>query len=187
MLPSNRGEFGQVGPAWRGEQSRPGGLEGEEINCGQHLIHSHGTVTNLYGCGRGCGRGYGSSQDALLKPASHGISLTTPFSCITITPPYEEVMYSDVLHTVSRSPLVSPDTIIVIEYPVEIGSLPHCPEGTGMVGVRNRRYGRTVLGVYIYKPTGKLDGATSRPEEFVLGAGKKGRKGKKRKGDENKA
>jgi len=34
--------------------------------------------------------------------------------------------------------------------------------------VRNRRYGRTVIALYVINPTGRLaDTAASRPEEFV--------------------
>jgi hypothetical protein len=33
--------------------------------------------------------------------------------------------------------------------------------------VRNRRYGRTVIAMYVVNPTGQLEGAESKPEEFI--------------------
>jgi len=91
------------------------------------------------------------------------------------------------------------DTIVVIEYPVEIGTLPpvlsssfissigdssgisidmaSSAEGGGgglredeherrLIGVRNRRYGRTVIAIYVCAPSGKWD-LDVRSEEFV--------------------
>lgn len=60
------------------------------------------------------------------------------------------------------------DTIVVIEYPVELGCMPHAIGDGTMVGLRNRRYGRTVVGVWVYLPSGQFgDMLDSRPEEFV--------------------
>lgn len=57
---------------------------------------------------------------------------------------------------------------MVIEYPVELGCLPHVIGNGRMVGLRNRRYGRTVLGVWIYRPSGRLgDVVDLRPGEFI--------------------
>lgn len=58
------------------------------------------------------------------------------------------------------------DTIVVIEYPVELGSLPFNIGEGRMLGMRNRRYGRTVLAIYALRPTGKR-GGDLRPEEFM--------------------
>ncbi|GMH48598.1 hypothetical protein TrRE_jg1864 [Triparma retinervis] len=93
------------------------------------------------------------------------------YDLVTITPPYEEVVYKDVMDAVCGSPLVVQDTVVVVEYPVELGSMPHVlrREGGGgrtLVGVRNRKYGRTVVAIYVADPTGKLD-AESAPEEFI--------------------
>lgn len=57
------------------------------------------------------------------------------------------------------------DTLVVIEYPVELGSLPFNIGEGRLLGLRNRRYGRTVLAVYAVRPTGKRGGEL-RPEEF---------------------
>ena len=40
--------------------------------------------------------------------------------------------------------------------------------GTVLVGIRNRKYGRTVLAMYIANPSGRVLNAESRPEEFGL-------------------
>ena len=70
------------------------------------------------------------------------------------------------------------DTIVVIEYPVELGTLPpvlsadngiessFTDTGRRLVGVRNRRYGRTVIAIYVCAPSGKWN-LDVRSEEFV--------------------
>eukprot|EP00588_Corethron_pennatum_P001609 CAMPEP_0194287550 /NCGR_PEP_ID=MMETSP0169-20130528/34973_1 /TAXON_ID=218684 /ORGANISM="Corethron pennatum, Strain L29A3" /LENGTH=342 /DNA_ID=CAMNT_0039034287 /DNA_START=88 /DNA_END=1116 /DNA_ORIENTATION=- len=115
------------------------------------------------------GRGHAVCADALVAlndPASVGIDMERPFEIVTITPPYEEVDYGDLTEAVANSSLVGEDTVVAIEYPVEMGSLPHVLGGR-LVGVRNRRYGRTVIAIYVCNPSGKLEVAKSRPEEFI--------------------
>lgn len=76
---------------------------------------------------------------------------------MTLTPPYEEVSYADLADRVAESPLLNDDCVVVFEYPVALGSLPpKLGSRDQLVGLRNRRYGRTVLGFYAYKPTGKV-------------------------------
>lgn len=107
---------------------------------------------------------------ALQSPEAVGISTEQPYQIITSCPPYEEVVYGDLLTALTDSPLVGDDTIVVVEYPIELGCLPpvyHSKDGGAMVGVRNRRYGRTVVAMYIVNPTGNMEVADSRPEEFV--------------------
>ena len=106
----------------------------------------------------------GDALRVLREPASFG--LTEPYQVVTICPPYEEVVYADLLEAVANSPLLQEDTIVLLEYPVELGCLPHVVPPT-LVGIRNRKYGRTVIAMYINNPTGKLELADSRPEEFV--------------------
>jgi 16S rRNA (guanine966-N2)-methyltransferase len=107
----------------------------------------------------------------LREPTSVGLSPEEkPYHVITICPPYEEVVYADLMDAVAGSSLVEDDTIVVLEYPVELwGDLPHVYQGTAttMVGIRNRKYGRTVIAMYICNPTGKIENAESRPEEFI--------------------
>jgi 16S rRNA (guanine(966)-N(2))-methyltransferase RsmD len=108
---------------------------------------------------------------ALREPPSVGISTTVPYDIITLSPPYEEVVYAELLEAVVNSPLVGEDTVVVVEYPVELGNLPHVvPQENGvgaMVGVRNRKYGRTLIAIYVVNPSGNLKVADCRPEEFV--------------------
>lgn len=44
-----------------------------------------------------------------------------------------------------------------------IGSLPQILGGDKFFGLRNRKYGRTMLGIYVYRPTAQYD---MRAEEF---------------------
>lgn len=119
--------------------------------------------------------GYPVKSDAikaLTDPVSAGITSISKFDVVSITPPYEEVVYADLMETVCNSPVVGEDTVVVIEYPVELGSLPHVVRGEGentstLVGVRNRKYGRTVIAIYVADPSGRMEGAESRPEEFI--------------------
>ena len=106
----------------------------------------------------------------LKEPYKAGFPMGTSFNLITLCPPYEEVIYADLLEGVANSPIVTEDTIVMLEYPVELGCLPHVvgrDDGGAMIGIRNRRYGRTVIAMYIINPTGRLETANSRPEEFV--------------------
>ncbi len=105
----------------------------------------------------------------LRDPYGVGVTPGDQFGIITICPPYEEVVYADLLHAVAHSPVVKEDTIVLIEYPVELwGQVPHVvPGNSTMVGIRNRKYGRTVIAMYICNPTGRIENAESRPEEFI--------------------
>lgn len=91
------------------------------------------------------------------------------YDLITLTPPYEEVDYSKLMGAVSNSDCVGEGTFVVVEYPVELGGMPPAI-GNRLVGVRNRRYGRTVLAVYACQPGGDVD---LRGDEFVNLRGKK--------------
>jgi len=107
----------------------------------------------------------------LRDPQSVGIPDGEKFSIITMGPPYEEIVYADLLDAVANSPCIDDDSVVMIEYPVELwGELPHVYKGESntMVGIRNRKYGRTVIAMYIVNPTGRWEMASSRPEEFVF-------------------
>lgn len=108
---------------------------------------------------------------ALRQPESVGISPDAKYDIVTLCPPYEEIVYAELLEAVANTPLVTEDTIVMVEYPVELGSMPHVigrEDGGVLVGIRNRRYGRTVIAMYIVNPTGEReDTAESRPEEFI--------------------
>jgi 16S rRNA (guanine(966)-N(2))-methyltransferase RsmD len=90
--------------------------------------------------------------------------LNEPYQLISITPPYKEVSYPQLINDICNSSLVCEDTIVIIEYPVEMGTLPYILGDNKLFGIRNRKYGRTVLGIYVYRPNKKYD---MRPEEFT--------------------
>lgn len=102
------------------------------------------------------------AEDVFTNPGNFG--LTQSFGLISITPPYEEIVYSELIEAVCKSPLVAENTLVVIEYPVEMGTLPQILGNDKLFGIRNRRYGRTVLGIYVYRPTRKYE---MKPEEFL--------------------
>jgi 16S rRNA (guanine(966)-N(2))-methyltransferase RsmD len=108
---------------------------------------------------------------ALRDPVSVGIPEGFTYNLITLCPPYEEIVYADLLDAVTNSPVITEDTVVLVEYPVELGCLPHVlprEDGGALVGVRNRKYGRTVIAMYVANPTGRLDESSqSRPEEFI--------------------
>eukprot|EP01041_Mallomonas_annulata_P013289 gene13289-28135_t len=102
------------------------------------------------------------ADEVLLNPTKFGLS--EPFSLVSITPPYEEIAYSELIDWVCQSPLVVEDTVVIIEYPVEMKTLPYILGEDKLFGLRNRRYGRTVLGIYVCRPSKKYD---MRPDEFL--------------------
>lgn len=84
---------------------------------------------------------------ALRQPETVGIDPNCKYDLVTLCPPYEEIVYADLLEAVANSVLIKEDTIILVEYPVELGCLPHVikqKNGGVLIGVRNRKYGRTV-------------------------------------------
>ena len=126
---------------------------------------------NAAWCGFGPADGYPDTKgvcarvDAVLtNPSQFG--LHEPFDLITVTPPYEEVVYSELASQLADSPLVAQDTVVVLEYPTELGSLPPAIGSRRLIGVRNRRYGRTVLGIYVCNPSGKWN-LDIRSDEFI--------------------
>lgn len=102
------------------------------------------------------------AEEVFRNPAQYGLSQKYDF--ISITPPYEEIVYSDLINDVKNSPLVGENTVIVIEYPIEMDALPHIIGDNELFGIRNRKYGRTILGMYVYRPTKQYD---MRPDEFA--------------------
>lgn len=101
------------------------------------------------------------AEDVLRQPDKFG--LTQPYQLITMSPPYQEVVYSELIDCISNTPLIEPNTIVAIEYPIEMGPLPYVMGNFSLFGLRNKRYGRTVLATYAYKPTVVFD---MRPGEF---------------------
>lgn len=85
------------------------------------------------------------------------------YDLITITPPYEEVDYGELMTIVANSECVGENTFVVVEYPVELKSLPPVIDQR-LIGIRNRKYGRTVLALYACQPDVDVN---ARPEEFI--------------------
>lgn len=102
------------------------------------------------------------AEEVIRNPERYGIE--EPFGLITLTPPYEEVIYQELIDALCHSSAVKEDTIVVIEYPVEMGNLPYILGGDKFFGLRNRKYGRTILALYVYRPSRQYDG---RPDEFA--------------------
>ena len=48
-------------------------------------------------------------------PTRYGVDASRPFDLVTLTPPYEEVIYAELVDALCVSPLVGEDTIVVIE------------------------------------------------------------------------
>lgn len=111
-------------------------------------------------------------EDVLDRPLDFG--LTQPYHLVSLTPPYQEVSYPQLIASLCTTSLLMEDSLVLLEYPIEMGVLPAVLGEQQMVGLRNRRYGRTCLAMYINRPSRLYD---IRPEEFELvetkGKGKK--------------
>ncbi|RYG67758.1 hypothetical protein EON64_06760 [archaeon] len=132
------------------------------------------------------------AEEVLVNPPPQ---ITETYSLVTLTPPYLEVSYTELVRGLCSSRLLDADSIVAIEYPVEMGSLPYLLSASTVLpdtrlgnlkalkksgmqssppmqdekdavlfGLRNRRYGRTVIAIYVFRPSVKYD---MRPEEFV--------------------
>ena len=102
------------------------------------------------------------AEEVLGSPLTFG--LNEPFDFISLTPPYREVSYPQLLSLLCTTSLLAEDGIVLVEYPLEMGSLPPIiGDHHELVGLRNRRYGRTVLAMYVSRPRRLYD---LRPMEF---------------------
>ena len=71
------------------------------------------------------------------------------FDFVSFCPPYYKVSYPEVLAQLDQSPLIAEHTIVVVEY-----ARSQKPEMTAAIGkrlrrVRDRRYGRTFVALYV--------------------------------------
>jgi len=89
-----------------------------------------------------------------------------PFDLVTLTPPYDEVDYSQLIVTLASSYVLAEDSLVVIEYPVDVGLFPISLADGRLLGLRNKKYGRTVLSLYVCQPSGRIK-LTPRPKEFA--------------------
>lgn len=101
-----------------------------------------------------------TAQDVLTNPLK--FSLNEPYQLVTLTPPYEEVVYKELVEALLGSTLITENSIVLVEYPVEMGNMPYII-GDKLYGIRNRKYGRTVIATYVNQPTKLFD---MRPDEF---------------------
>ena len=95
------------------------------------------------------------AEQVIRNPEAYGID--RKFDIISITPPYEEVIYKELIDAVCNSPLVKEGTMLIMEYPIEMGSFPHILGEDKFFGIRNRKYGRTMLAIYVYRPIKTFD------------------------------
>ncbi|GAW82068.1 hypothetical protein, conserved [Plasmodium gonderi] len=85
------------------------------------------------------------------------------FHLAFFTPPYEQIVYSDLIRNIAYSELFDQDCLIFIEYPKEIEMLPQ--RVYNMIGLRNRKFGRTYFALYVLNSSGKYI-SNERKEEF---------------------
>ncbi|PHJ17627.1 n6-adenine-specific [Cystoisospora suis] len=75
------------------------------------------------------------------------------FDLVLMTPPYTTVVYKDLIQLLLNCSVIRDDSLVVIEYPKEIGCLPRLirseTTSAALIGLRNRLYGRTCVGVYV--------------------------------------
>ncbi|GJP29995.1 hypothetical protein CLOM_g22020 [Closterium sp. NIES-68] len=70
-----------------------------------------------------------------------------PFSFISVTPPYELVVYSQLMAQLALSPLLHEDTCMVVEYPLK--SRDEILDTCGPLHkIKDRKYGRTNVAIY---------------------------------------
>ncbi|SOV18001.1 N6-adenine-specific methylase, putative [Plasmodium gaboni] len=93
------------------------------------------------------------------------------------TPPYEQIIYSDLIHNISNSKLFDNDGLIFIEYPKEINLLPK--KVGNLIGLRNRKFGRTYYALYVINSTGKYIPYQNENEFYPLHYNRKQRRQEK--------
>ena len=69
------------------------------------------------------------------------------FDFVSVCPPYELVDYSELYELLEGSPLVGPESLVIVEYPRRLAHLVRDQIG-GLVKLRDRRYGRTFVALY---------------------------------------
>ena len=106
-----------------------------------------------------------TSAEAYLRTAPDGV-----MNVVALTPPYEEVDYGELMRLVAASAVIGERTLVVVEYPIEMGSMPPVIADR-LIGLRNRRYGRTMLSMYACQPDSDWE---LRTEEFTIASTKRG-------------
>ncbi|XVF60434.1 hypothetical protein PTKIN_Ptkin08bG0045700 [Pterospermum kingtungense] len=80
-----------------------------------------------------------------LEQADQIVGSNGPFDYISVTPPYTQVDYGNLMAQISESAIVGEDTFIVVEYPLRTDMLDSCG---CLVKIKDRRFGRTHLAIY---------------------------------------
>ena len=99
-----------------------------------------------------------------------GIPTTVSFHLPTLCPLQKEIVDANVMDRIANSELVGEDTIVLVEYPIKLGSFRHvldAPPGRKLMTLRNGCHGRTVVALYVANLTKDLEGGGSRPEVFI--------------------
>ncbi|SIO73750.1 Conserved hypothetical protein 95 [Babesia microti strain RI] len=98
------------------------------------------------------------------------MSLDDIFDIAFICPPYERIVYGDLIESVATTRLFKQGSIIVLEYPKELGFLPQSIHNGELIGLRNRKFGRTTIAIYVKNPDNETKLlASKRTKEFRLG------------------
>ncbi|CAA9989827.1 N6-adenine-specific methylase, putative [Plasmodium knowlesi strain H] len=99
------------------------------------------------------------------------------FHLAFFTPPYEQIVYSELIQNISSSELFDRDSLVFIEYPKEIEMLPQ--RVYNMIGLRNRKFGRTYFALYVLNSSGKYLSAERKDEFYPLHYNRKQRRQEK--------
>ncbi|EUD67807.1 hypothetical protein C922_01996 [Plasmodium inui San Antonio 1] len=99
------------------------------------------------------------------------------FHLAFFTPPYEQIVYSELIQNISNSELFHRDCLVFIEYPKEIEMLPQ--RVYNMIGLRNRKFGRTYFALYVLNSSGKYLFAERKDEFYPLHYNRKQRRQEK--------
>ena len=70
-----------------------------------------------------------------------------PFDYISVCPPYEAVSYPELFSLLNTSPLLHPDSYVVVEYARKFEK--DIADTVGpLIKLKSRKYGRTLLAIY---------------------------------------
>ncbi|EKX72990.1 conserved hypothetical protein [Theileria equi strain WA] len=106
------------------------------------------------------------AMESITSPWLH--SINQKFDLLIACPPYQEVIYSELIEKIANSTILNKNAAVVIEYPKEINFLPQNVGDGKLLGIKNRRYGRTILAVYLYTPSeNRMELVESAAKEFV--------------------
>jgi 16S rRNA (guanine(966)-N(2))-methyltransferase RsmD len=86
-------------------------------------------------------------EDFLKRSTSAPSLAGGPFDFVSVTPPYMAVSYEEIYDLLESSPLVSPESVVMVEY-----SKQNKKDIRSSIGplqlVKDRKYGRTFLAIY---------------------------------------